>query len=223
VRTYGSGRLAAWLVVVGALATFNYAARFAGGDGSSDRDALYHYSTAISAFIFYGLLFVVIYTIASIDIPELFAIRQPRSWWRALGLALAILVGIFILAGIVSLLPLPQSPSDEQGLTPTHWQSRYAAPYALNAIAIAVVAPIVEELTFRGVGYRLLLPFGRWLSILAVGLAFGLAHGLVEGLLLLVPFGVALAWLRSRADSVVPCMITHSVFNGIALLAVLGN
>ncbi len=221
MRRYGTGRIAAWSVVVGVLAAVNYAARFGGGNNDTGRDALYQYSTALVAIAFYGILFVVVYAIAAVDLHELFALRQPRSWWRALGLVVAVIVGIFIVAGLVSLLPLPQSPSNEQGLTPTHWDSRYAAPYALNAIAIAGVAPIVEELTFRGLGYRLLLPDGRWLAIVVVGVTFGLAHGLVEGLLVLVPFGMALAWLRGKTDSVLPCILTHSIFNGIALLAVI--
>ena len=56
-------------------------------------------------------------------------------------------------------------------------------------------------------------------SILIVGVAFGLAHGLVEALIVLVPFGIALAWLRDRADSVVPGMFVHGLFNGAALAA----
>jgi membrane protease YdiL (CAAX protease family) len=59
-------------------------------------------------------------------------------------------------------------------------------------------------------------------SILLVGLTFGLAHGLVEALLVLVPFGIALAVLRDRTDSTYPGMLVHGLFNGTALvLAVL--
>ena len=82
---------------------------------------------------------------------------------------------------------------------------------------------IVEEATFRGVGQSLLAFPGRYPSILVVGVAFGLAHGLVEARLVLVPCGVALAWLRDRTNSVVPGMLVHGLFNGIALaVAVLG-
>jgi hypothetical protein len=60
---------------------------------------------------------------------------------------------------------------------------------------------------------------GRWQSIIIVGFAFGLAHGLLEALLVLVPFGIVLAYLRDRTDSVYPGMIVHGLFNGIALAA----
>ena len=91
---------------------------------------------------------------------------------------------------------------------------------AANLVLFAVIAPFVEELTFRGSGQSLLGFLGRWPSILVVGVAFGLAHGLVEALLVLVPFGVALAWLRDRTDTVIPGMLVHALFNGAALVAI---
>jgi membrane protease YdiL (CAAX protease family) len=86
-------------------------------------------------------------------------------------------------------------------------------------VLFAVIAPFVEELTFRGEGQSLLRFLGRWPSILAVGALFGLAHGLVEALLVLAPFGAALAYLRDRTASVLPGMLVHGLFNGIALAA----
>src|SRR5439155_24982539 len=120
---------------------------------------------------------------------------------------------------VVSTLPI-ENPGKEQGLTPEHWEPAHAGAFAANLVLFAVVAPVVEELTFRGVGQSLLGFLGRWPSIVLVGVAFGLAHGLVEALLVLVPFGVALAWLRDRTNSVVPGMFVHALFNGAALIAI---
>jgi membrane protease YdiL (CAAX protease family) len=61
---------------------------------------------------------------------------------------------------------------------------------------------------------------GRWPSILLVGFAFGIAHGLLEALLVLVPFGIALAWLRDRTNSVFPGMLVHAFFNAAALVLI---
>ena len=84
--------------------------------------------------------------------------------------------------------------------------------------------PIVEELTFRGLGYSLLARYGRWTAIIATGLAFALAHGLVNAFPLLAAFGIGLAYLRSRVDSVYPGMIVHGLFNAVALtVAVAGK
>jgi HAD superfamily hydrolase (TIGR01509 family) len=223
-RPYSAVRTLAWVVLVALLAAGNYATRFAGGRSATrgGRDAVYHYSTALNGILFYALWFAFVYAIAAVDTDEFFALRRPSvSWPRAVALAIGVIVLIYVVSGLVSTLPLPQSPSHEQGLTPTHWRSHYAGAFAANFVVLALLAPIVEELTFRGVGYRLLEPYGRWLAIGAVGAMFGLAHGLVEGLLVLVPFGIAVTWLRSRTDSVYPGMLVHAAFNAIALLSVL--
>ena len=52
----------------------------------------------------------------------------------------------------LELLPLPQSPGKEQGITNVHWEPAHAGAFAANVVLFAVVAPFVEELTFRGAG-----------------------------------------------------------------------
>jgi len=210
-------RLSFWIALVAAIATLNYASRFTGGSASSNaRNAVYSFSTFANGLIVYAFWLGLVLAIA-IDRWNLLALRRPASWRRAAGLAIAAVLAIYALEALVSLLPLPQSPSKEQGLTPTHWEPAHAGAFAANVVLFAVVAPVVEELTFRGVGQSLLAFLGRWPSILLVGVAFGLAHGLLEALLVLVPFGIALAWLRDRTESVYPGMIVHGLFNGLAL------
>jgi membrane protease YdiL (CAAX protease family) len=139
---------------------------------------------------------------------------------RAAGLAAAVVAAILVWENVVSRLPLPESPGQEQGLANIHWEPKHAAAFAANFVLFAVIAPFVEELTFRGAGQSLLGFLGRWPSIVLVGVAFGLAHGLVEALIVLVPFGMALAWLRARTDSVVPGMFVHGLFNAAALIEI---
>src|SRR5205814_4786520 len=100
------------------------------------------------------------------------------------------------------------------------WEPSHAGAYAANFVAVAGIAPFVEELTFRGLGFTLLQRFGTWPAILVVGITFGLAHGLVEALPELALFGCALAWLRARTDSVFPGMLVHATFNAVGLLSV---
>jgi CAAX protease family protein len=217
-------RLICWTVFVGLIAAINYAARFSsnGVTRNNEHNAVYSYSTFVGGTILYAVWLGIVLLIA-IDRFDLLALRAPRSWGRAFGLAAGVVVAIFVLEAFVSLLPLPESPGKEQGLTPSGWEPAHAGAFAANLVLFAVIAPFVEELTFRGVGQSLLRFLGRVPSILLVGIAFGLAHGLVEALVVLVPFGIGLAWLRDRTDSVVPGMFVHGLFNGAALaLAVLG-
>ena len=73
-------------------------------------------------------------------------------------------------------------PDREQGLVPSHWEPAHAAAFVLNFVALAVVGPIVEELTFRGLGFSLLQRFGTPVAIVGIGLAFGAWHGLIQAL-----------------------------------------
>jgi membrane protease YdiL (CAAX protease family) len=213
-------RLIFWSAFVSAITLLNYSSRFgAGSNGHEARHvSIYAYSTFVGGIVLYAIWLGIVLLIC-IDRFGLLALRRPDGWGRALGLAVAVIVGIWVWEAMVSWLPLPQSPSHEQGITNVHWQPAHAGAFAANVVLFAVVAPFVEELTFRGAGQSLLRFLGRAPSILIVGTAFGLAHGLVEGLIVLVPFGIALAWLRDRTDSVVPGMFVHGLFNGAALAA----
>jgi membrane protease YdiL (CAAX protease family) len=211
-------RLAAWTGLVGLLAALNYAARFSGSSSTSSNahNDVYSYSTFAGGLIVYLVWLGAVLWIAA-GRRDLLALRLPRSLPRAAGLAVAAVAAIYLIEAIVSVIPLPESPGKEQGLTPTHWEPAHAGAFAANVMLYALVAPVVEELTFRGLGQSLLAFLGRWPSIVVVGISFGLAHGLVEALLVLVPFGIALAWLRDRTKSVYPGMIVHGLFNGVAL------
>ena len=213
-------RLAAWLVFIGLIAAVNYAARFASsgsgaGKGTSKQE-LYSYANFAGGTIIYAIWLGIVLLIV-LNRFDLLAFRQPRRVGQAAGLAVAAVVAIYVWEAVVSVIPLPESPGKEQGITNVHWEPSHAGAFAANFVLFAVVAPIVEELTFRGAGQSLLRFLGRWPSIVLVGIAFGLAHGLLEALLVLVPFGIALAWLRDRTGSVVPGMFVHALFNGAAL------
>jgi membrane protease YdiL (CAAX protease family) len=214
-----SYRLAAWTALVTGIAALNYYARFADSSSSSGGvDEIYSWSSFVGGVIVYAVWLLLVLGIAA-DRRDLLALRRPRSWGRSAAYACSAFAAILLTGAVVSLLPLPQSPGSEQGLAPTHWDSRYAAAFAANFVLFAAVAPVVEELMFRGVGQSLLRVFGRVPAILLVGVAFGASHGLVEGLLVLVPFGIFLAIIRDRTDSVYPGMVVHAVWNGSVLLA----
>jgi membrane protease YdiL (CAAX protease family) len=206
-------RLALWSGLVGFLVLVAYAGRVS--EGQPDRDVLYKYSTAIGSGVVYAVILVIVLALAGFR-RDLLGLVRPRSWPAALGLALAILVGTYI--ALAFLEPVLHG-GREQGLTPPGWEPSHAGAFAANFAVVAAMAPLTEELTFRGLGFSLLERHGRWLAIVVVGVAFGLAHGLVQALPELALFGCALAWLRARTGSVLPGMLLHAVFNALALIA----
>ena len=205
--------LAAWTAFVVAFASLSYAVRFT--QGKPEKNILYQWSTVANSLIQYAVIALIVYGIAGLgNRRQLLALRRPTSWWVAARVGAAVGIGITVLT---TLLGPVLHPGREQGVTPDVWIPSHAAEYVANGIVICIVAPVVEELAFRGLGYSLLVRYGRWTAIVLVGIAFGAAHGLVEAFPFLAAFGAGLAYLRSRVDSVYPGMIVHGLFNAIAL------
>jgi membrane protease YdiL (CAAX protease family) len=209
-----SWRLAAWLAFIGAFTALGYAARFTETD--TPDDLAYRWSSSVAAVVQYGIMLGILLLIAK-GVPkrEIFALRPPPSWLRALGLTALALVAIWIASA--ALAPFLDA-NEEQGLVPDGWDSSRAPAFIAFFVAVAVLAPAVEELTFRGLGFTLLARYGTWPAILVTGVLFGAAHGLLVALPILSIFGVAVGWLRSRTGSVYPGMLLHAAFNGVALI-----
>ncbi len=206
-------RLGGWCTLIVFMAAVAYASRFTSGTPSND--VAYKWSSSISGLIQYVVILGILYLITfGLDRRRFLAFRQPTSWKRAAGIAVLILIAVFVVGGIVDQFG---NPEKEQGLIPQHWDSSKIAPFAAFAFVVVVVAPIVEELQFRGVGYGLLERFGPTAAVLLVGLAFALVHGLVAGFPVILVFGTGLAYLRSRTDSIYPCMLLHASFNAFGL------
>ena len=220
VARAGGGRLVAWLSLVGGIALLGYASRAAGG--RPPRDALYHYNTAgTQAFFFAFVLAVVLVIAIGIRKRELLALRRPDSWWHAAAIAFGVLVVVY---GASALLDPLLHASREQGLAPKRWEPSHAGAFAANFVVFGVFGPLVEELTFRGEGFGLLVQrLGRGATVFVLGVAFGLWHGLVEALPVLTIFGLGLAYLRSHTRSVYPGIILHAAFNSLALVVAVSS
>lgn len=209
-----SRKLAGWFGLIGTVSAISYAGRLSGG--KPPKDALYEYSTAISELVLFAIILAFVLWIArGLPKREAFALRAPRSWGYALGLAILVFIAIAVAnAGLNPVL----NGGREQGLTPSGWEPSHTVAFGVNLLAFAVIGPIVEELTFRGLGFYLLEPYGQTTAIVVIGITFGLWHGLIQALPVLIVFGTGLAFLRSRTGSVYPGILLHAAFNAGALL-----
>jgi membrane protease YdiL (CAAX protease family) len=208
------GRLYGWLWFVGIFAALAYAGRFAGETQQQD-EPLYEWTTGVLGVVQFTIVLGVLLLIA-IRAPKrpLFALQPPSSWGRALGIAIVIYIAMLLLSAAISQF---LDPAEEQGLVPETWPPPSAGAFALNAFVVVVGAPIVEELTYRGLGFSLLLRFGSGVAIAGTALAFTLAHGLIEAAPQIFALGLGLAYLRYRLNSVYPSILLHSSFNTLAL------
>ncbi len=196
------------------MSTVAYASQLS--SGPPPKDVAYQWSSSILGVIQYGVILGILFLITlGLDRRRFLAFRRPKSWRRAAGIAVLVLIAVFVVSGVVAQFA---NPEREQGLIPENWDSSKIAPFMAFAVVVVVVAPIVEELQFRGVGYGLLERFGQTAAILLVGLAFALVHGLIAGFPVIAVFGIGLAFLRSRTDSIYPCMLLHASFNAFGLI-----
>ncbi len=97
---------------------------------------------------------------------------------------------------------------------------------AFAVVSIVVLAPVAEELFFRGFFFAgLRTRWSLWPSALLSGVIFGLVHAPTgpTAAIPLAGLGVGLAWLYNKTGSVVPCMFAHFLNNAIAISVVIGG
>lgn len=93
--------------------------------------------------------------------------------------------------------------------------------FLLAVVVVAIIAPIVEELFFRGFIYPVFRQ--RWGVVVAItvsGLLFALAHA---SLFLFVPvavIGFVLAYLYERTESLGPPIMLHALNNFISVVVI---
>ena len=87
-------------------------------------------------------------------------------------------------------------------------------------LALGMLAPVAEEVVFRGAILRSLLrAFDRrwhWLPIVLSALVFGAAHGNSAQFFHATLVGLLLGWMYYRTDSIVPGLVLHWVNNSVA-------
>ena len=210
----GSGALWAWCALVAAQLLVNL---FSAAFVDVPEDKVYHYRYALLASLQFAVLLVFVGLIASrCGLREALALRRPRSWWRAAAIAVPVTVAALLLVAVLD--PLLDS-GEAQKLAP-EWDPDRVVAFALNALVIALVAPVVEELTYRGLGFTLLRRFGTSVAIVITALLFSASHGLVELLPAGAALGLGLAYLRSHTASVYPGIIVHILLNTLGVATI---
>lgn len=83
-------------------------------------------------------------------------------------------------------------------------------------VAKSILAPIVEEVTFRGLIYsKLKLAFPIWVSSLLVSLTFGVIHfsSSIFTVLSAILLSLVFNYLVDKYNSIVPGILIHSAYN----------
>jgi membrane protease YdiL (CAAX protease family) len=152
--------------------------------------------------------------------PATLGIRRT-PFGAALGWALAFYVGIVAAEGLYLLLIGGGDLGSE------HAQTISAATAAMTIAGVAVVAPIAEEVAFRGYLFPALTTWrGPWIAAGVTALLFAAAHlGAYPPAIapMMAFFGLGACLLRWFTGSLLPCIGLHALNNGIVMAVTLGS
>lgn len=107
-----------------------------------------------------------------------------------------------------------------QGVFPlSAWEAQAFANMVMDTppaiVATCLIAPVVEEMLFRGILLRSFLSqYSRGIAIAYSALYFGVAHLNIYQFCLAFLLGLLLGWLFERSRSLVPCIALHMAVNG---------
>lgn len=152
-------------------------------------------------------------------------IRKPKAWqfgFRRPRVGPAVgwsVVAILVYIGITLLYTLILQPESGE---PIETGDRYVALIGTCVLAI-VVAPIAEEVFFRGFLYRILRSkLGLWSAVVVNGALFGAVHLTSGGPLavaIIAPLGMLLCLVYERSGSLYPSIALHALNNAIVTAA----
>ena len=151
---------------------------------------------------------------------DLLGLRRPRLlsvMFYAVGLALvAMLVTWGINYLIIKVITMVYKPPEQQMAVQVLENATRPAERAVFALAAIVLAPFVEEILFRGILYPLVKQRGYpRLALWGTSLLFAAVHIHAATFVPLFVFGLILAWIYERTDTLLAPILTHSIFNTI--------
>ncbi len=178
------------------------------------------------------LLFVVVQDLVVVTAAFLFSIVRYRVGWDRLGLrayavpvgctlAVVFLIGSYVVRiayGLILKL-FGYSAQPQQVLS---YLDLRGAGFILSFIAAAIVAPIAEEIFFRGFMYGgLRRRIGVIGAMVVSTLFFTALHLSIDLFVPIFVLGISLAWLYEATGSLYPGILLHATNNALSLILLL--
>jgi membrane protease YdiL (CAAX protease family) len=173
--------------------------------------------TFVQDFALIGAAFFLAHVVDPPATPAKFGLRVPQ-WRSAIGWTVVAWVGFFAFSIVwAQLLDIKENDDLPKELGADNSDLALAAV----AVLVCVVAPIAEELFFRGFCFTALRrTLGMLPAAVLTGIIFGAIHlggTQVEFIVPLMVFGLFLCLLYVWTDSILPCMALHALNNSLAL------
>ena len=180
----------------------------------------------VSQFVWWAILLSFMYAVVTVkyQLPFWDSLgwrRLPRPGLHTVlycwgGVALAFSIG-----GIAQGIPMPTEPLPIEELL----KDRHTV--LVFAVFGVLIAPLVEEMAFRGFLYPVVeRSYGKSAAVLVTSAIFSVLHGSQYGwhwqiLLLLLYVGIVFGVLRARTGSLVPSTLVHCAYNATLFAALI--
>lgn len=145
-------------------------------------------------------------------------LRKPQKIWFLLVLGLyivqiSLIITIFMLVKMI----IPAIDTEQEQAVLEFGRSGWG--YLLSAVSSVMVAPVIEELLFRGILFAgLAKRWPIWLAAVVSSLAFAFLHGQVNVGIYTFILGCLLSWSYVRSGSLYPGIVLHFVNNLVAFV-----
>jgi membrane protease YdiL (CAAX protease family) len=153
--------------------------------------------------------------LSRVSFREYMALKWPG--WRDMLTGVGALAAVIFVAGTAATLTGQQTP-DFMG--DTYRTARDAGMLPLFFFSFVVLAPVQEELIFRGFMFRgVQRALGPWIAIVLTAAVWAVVHPQYEWFYVAEIFllGVAFGWLRARTGSALLTMLLHAGMNAMAI------
>ena len=98
----------------------------------------------------------------------------------------------------------------------TRFEPKNNIDLILQLLSICIIAPIFEEIFFRGIVLHGLKPYGNGFAIIISSLFFGMMHGSLLHNISMFICSLALGYLAIKTQSIIPGIIVHFLNNVLA-------
>lgn len=173
-----------------------------------------------------GLIMAIIFTTALY-----FVVLKPRGQsWKAVGVQsfpmrewklIAVWTLILIAVSILLVIAMSFAGIGTENSKTASLQSQLTLlNFGIGFVSAVIISPIYEEIFYRGFLYRFFSSrYGVLSGMLISSLIFTVVH-IPTYNTLPVNFvsGLVFSWVYHKTGSVIPCILIHGIFNGIAVI-----
>ncbi len=173
-------------------------------------------NTLVASTAAYGIVVLLWYKLAFVKkytAEKKAAFKETVLKGKVIGSLVIAAVGCYCLDLLVATLVGMLSPATMESFNEM-MGSALGGNEFMAFLAVVILAPIAEEVLFRGIVFRMLSK--HWSEVAAIIVStvlFGLYHGNLMQAIYVLPIGLLLGYTVYKCKSVLPCILIHMINN----------